>query len=111
MDDGKARTAAPRVSTAEHKRIEEASRARGAELQTVIDGTPFMLARLGPDLRYRFISRAYARMISRRSEEVIGKHVADILGEDGFAAVRPYIEKVLRGEPTQYELEIAFPGL
>jgi PAS domain S-box-containing protein len=111
MDDGKPRSAGPRVSTAEHRRFEEASRARGAELETVIDGTPFMLARLGRDMRYRFISRAYARMIDRRSEEVIGKHVADILGQEGFAAVRPYIDKVLGGEPTQYELEISFPGL
>ena len=111
MDTGKPRATPPRVSTAEHRRAEEASRARGAELETVIDGTPFMLARLGRDMRYRFISRAYARMIRRRSDEVIGKHVADILGEEGFAAVRPYIEKVLRGEPTQYELEITFPGL
>jgi PAS domain S-box-containing protein len=111
MDNAKPVAAAPRISTAEHKRVEEASRARGAELETVIDGTPFMLSRLGRDMRYRFISRAYARMISRRPEEVIGKHVADILGQAGFAAVRPYIEKVLRGEPTQYELEITFPGL
>jgi PAS domain S-box-containing protein len=87
----------------------EALRARGAELEAVIDGTPFMLARLGRDMRYRFISSAYARMIARRSEHVIGKHVADVLGQEGFAAVRPYIEKVLRGEPTEYELEIRFP--
>ena len=87
----------------------EAWRARGAELEAVIDGTPFMLARLGRDMRYRFISSAYARMIARRSEDVIGKHVADVLGQEGFAAVRPYIEKVLRGEPTEYELEIGFP--
>ncbi|HML12252.1 MAG TPA: PAS domain S-box protein [Xanthobacteraceae bacterium] len=99
------------VDISEHKRAEEALRARGAELEAVIDGTPFMLARLGRDMRYRFISRAYARMIGRRSEDVIGRHVADVLGQEGFAAVRPHIEKVLRGEPTEYELEIRFPGL
>jgi PAS domain S-box-containing protein len=87
----------------------EASRAHSAE--AVIDGTPFMLARLGRDMRYRFISRAYAHMIARRSEDVIGKHVAEVLGEESFAAVRPHIDKVLRGEPTEYELEIRFPGL
>jgi len=32
MDSGKVRVAAPRITTAEHKRVEEASRARGAEL-------------------------------------------------------------------------------
>ena len=56
----------------------QALRARGAELEAVIDGTPFMRARLGRDMRYRFISSAYARMIARRSEDVIGKHVADV---------------------------------
>jgi PAS domain S-box-containing protein len=86
-------------------------RMRGAELEAVIDGTPFMLARLGRDMCYRFISRAYARTIAREVEDVIGKHAADVLGEEGFAAVRPYIEKVLHGEPAEYELEIAFPGL
>jgi PAS domain S-box-containing protein len=89
----------------------EALRARRAELEAVIDGTPFMLARLSRDMRYRFISRAYARMIGRRPEDVIGRHVADILGQEGFAAVRPHIEKVLRGEPAEYELEIRFPGV
>jgi PAS domain S-box-containing protein len=99
------------VDISAHKRAEEALRERGAELEAVIDGTPFMLARLGRDMRYRFISRAYGEMIDRRPEDVIGKHVADVLGEEGFAAVRPYIEKVLRGEPTEYELEIRFPGV
>jgi PAS domain S-box-containing protein len=89
----------------------EALRARGAELEAVIGGTPFMLARLGRDMRYRFISRAYARMIGRRPEDVVGRHVAEILGQDGFAAVRPYVEKVLSGEPTEYELEIHFTGV
>jgi PAS domain S-box-containing protein len=89
----------------------EALRARGAELEAVIGGTPFMLARLDRDMRYRFISRAYARMIGRRPEDVIGRHVAEILGQEGFAAVRPYVEKVLAGEPTEYELEIRFTGV
>jgi PAS domain S-box-containing protein len=87
-----------------------ALRARGAELEAVIGGTPFMLARLSRDMRYRFISRAYARMIGRRPEDVVGMHVADILGQEGFEAVRPHIEKVLCGEPTEYELEIRFAG-
>jgi PAS domain S-box-containing protein len=99
------------VDTTDRTRAEEALRARGAELEAVIDRTPFMLARLGRDLRYRFISRAYARMIDRRPEDVIGQSIAEIIGEDGFTAVRPHIEKVLTGEPTEYELEICFPGI
>ncbi len=86
-------------------------RARGADLEAVIDRTPFMLARLGRDMRYRFISRAYASAIGRRPEDVVGKRIADVIGEESFAAVLPYIERVLRGEPTEYELELHFPGI
>jgi PAS domain S-box-containing protein len=111
MDSGKPPAAVPPVSDSAHKRIEEALRARGAELEAVIDGTPFMLARLGRDMRYRFISRAYARIIGCRPEDVVGKHAADVLGQESFAAVRPHIEKVLRGEPAGYELEIDFPAV
>jgi PAS domain S-box-containing protein len=99
------------VDITDRKRAEEAIRARGAELEAVIDRTPFMLARVGRDLRYRFVSQAYARMIDRRPEDVVGKHISEVLGQEGFAAVRPYIDKVLQGEPTEYELEIRFPSI
>ncbi len=49
----------------EHKRAEAALRASEAELQSVINRTPFMLVRCGRDLRYRFVSAAYALMIGR----------------------------------------------
>ena len=112
MTNGKARPGGALPSSApEPPDSTQALRARRAELEAVIDGTPFMLARLSRDMRYRFISRAYARMIDRRPEEVLGKHVVDVLGPEGFAAVRPYIEKVLHGEPVEYELEIRFPDV
>jgi hypothetical protein len=41
-------------------------RDKEAELQSIIYRTPFMLLRLSRDLRYRFISHAYAEMIGRR---------------------------------------------
>src|SRR5277367_3383744 len=82
----------------ERKRAEEALRAREAELQSVINSTPFMLVRCSRDLRYRFISEAYARMIGHHRDEVIGKTIKEVLGEAGFYALRPYAERVLRGE-------------
>jgi len=81
----------------ERKRAEEALRASEAELQSVINRTPFMLVRCSRDLRYRFISEAYAQMIGRDRDEVIGKTIAEMLGERGFNVLRPYIEQVLRG--------------
>ena len=93
----------------ERKRAEEALRASEAELQSVINRTPFMLVRCTRDLRYRFISEAYAQLIARRRDEIIGETIADVIGEQGFNALRPYIERVLRGEMVEFECELDFP--
>jgi PAS domain S-box-containing protein len=93
----------------ERKRIEEALRASEAELQSVINRTPFMLVRCGRDLRYRFVSQAYAQLVGVRREQIIGKTIAEAIGDKGFNTLRPHIEKVLRGEASEFDCEIDFP--
>ncbi len=95
----------------ERKRAEEALRASEAELQSVINRTPFMLVRCSRDLRYRFISEAYAQMIVRNRDEVIGKTIAEMLGARSFSTLRPYIEQVLRGEAVDFECELDFANI
>jgi PAS domain S-box-containing protein len=86
-------------------------RAKEQELESIIDQTPFMLTRCSRDLRYRFISQSYASMLGRRREDVIGKPIIEIIGEEGFATILPHVEKVLRGERAEYESEIHFQGV
>jgi PAS domain S-box-containing protein len=95
----------------EHKRAEEALRASEAELLSVINRTPFMLVRCSRDLRYRFVSDAYAQMLAQPREQIIGKRIADILGDKGLATLRPYTEKVLRGEAVDFECALTFPNV
>ncbi len=95
----------------ERKRAEEALRASEAELQSVINRTPFMLVRCTRDMRYRFISEAYAQMIAHRRDEVIGKTIADMIGEKGFNTLRPHIEQVLKGKAVDFECELDFPRI
>ena len=83
-------------------------RDKEAELQSIIYRTPFMLIRLGRDLRYRFISQAYLDMTGRRPEQVVGKRLVDVLGEKDFQTIRPYIEKVLQGDRVEFEREVHY---
>jgi PAS domain S-box-containing protein len=93
----------------ERKRIEDALRASEAELQSVINRTPFMLVRCSRDLHYRFVSQAYAQLVGVPREQIIGKTIAEAIGDKGFKTLRPHIEKVLRGEATEFDCEIDFP--
>jgi PAS domain S-box-containing protein len=90
---------------------EASLRDKEAELQSIIYRTPFMLLRLSRDLRYRFISHAYAEMIGRRPEEVAGKPIVDVVGEEDFRIVLPHIKKVLQGNRVEFEREAHFHGV
>jgi len=92
----------------ERKRVEQALRQSEADLQAVINRTPFMLVRCGADMRYRFISQAYAKWIGRPREEIVGRTIAEILGEKGFATLHPHIAEVLSGHAVDFECDIEF---
>jgi PAS domain S-box-containing protein len=91
-------------------RAEERLRAREAELQRIIDLTPFMLSRCSSDLRYRFVSQAYAKMIGRMPEEVVDRPIVEIMGEKGFKTILLHVEKVLQGNRVEYESRVHFQG-
>jgi PAS domain S-box-containing protein len=93
----------------ERKRVEEALRASEAELQAVLNRTPFMLVRCSRDGRYRFISQAYAQMLGRRRDEIVGRSITEVLGVEAANMLRPYIDKVLQGAAVDFECEVKFP--
>src|SRR5438034_4521727 len=95
------------VDLSERKRAEEALRAKEAELEAIINRTPFMLTRCSRDFRYRFVSRAYAKMLDRTPEEIAGKPIVEIMGEDGLKTISPHIERVLKGHTVEYETEVS----
>jgi PAS domain-containing protein len=79
-------------------------RVKQEELETVLGGTPFMLTRCGRDLRYRFVSALCAEMLGRPAKDVVGKPIAEIVGNEAFKA--PHIEQVLEGNRVEYETPI-----
>jgi PAS domain S-box-containing protein len=82
-----------------------------ADLRVVLANTPFLLTRCSSDLRYLFVSEAYARMLGRRPEDFEGRLIVDIMGEEGFRTIFPHVERVLRGEAVEYENDVDFAGV
>jgi PAS domain S-box-containing protein len=74
-----------------------------AELALVATTTPLILTRCDRNMRFVFANRAAAALFGLTPDEVIGRPVAELLGEEAFAIVRPYIERVLAGEAVEYE--------
>ena len=96
------------VDLTEREAAESALREKEAELEQIVTQTPFMLTRCTRDLRYRYVSQPYAKMVGRTSEEIAGKPIVEIMGEEGLALIRPYIERALSGETVSYESLVPF---
>jgi PAS domain S-box-containing protein len=77
----------------------------------LLDETPFMITRCSRDLRYVFVSRAYAKMIGREPGDIEGRPIVEIMGEEGFATIRPHIERVLGGGHVEYESDVMFADI
>jgi PAS domain S-box-containing protein len=90
------------------QRAEESLRYKEAELAQIADTTPIMLIRCSSDMKYVFVNRAYAELVEKRPDEIVGKQIVEVLGERGLEVIRPYIEKVLDGEIVEYEERIIF---
>jgi PAS domain S-box-containing protein len=78
------------------------------DAETVLANTPFLLARCSSDLRYLFVSKAYAKMIGHRPEEVFGRKIVEVMGETGFNTILPHVKAVLSGHCVEYETEVHF---
>src|SRR5215211_6489824 len=94
----------------ERNATDAALREKDAELELIVTQTPFMLTRCSRDLCYRYVSRAYARMLGRTPKEIAGKPIAEIVGKDGLKTISPHIEKVLMGQTVEFQAELSLRG-
>jgi len=50
----------------------------------------------------RFANGHLAAYCGFSEDEIVGKHLSEVLGEVNFPLARPHVEKVLKGEPVSY---------
>ena len=76
---------------------------RTAGLQSLIDRMPAMVGYWTTDLRNVVVNRAYVEWFAKTPEEVHGRHVSEVIGEDLYRHNRPYLDRALAGEEVVFE--------
>ncbi len=84
-------------------------RAESQQLQLIADALPSLVSYVDTEQRYRFASAAYERWFAFPPGYVVGKHLREIVGVDGYDRILPYAERALRGEEVTFEAEIPYP--
>ena len=83
-------------------------RGREMQLETILQLTPFMITRCSRDLKYEFVNNAYAAMVGVTAQQIEGRAIVEVMGEEGFAAIRPHVDRVVSGEVVHYEAPVHF---
>jgi PAS domain S-box-containing protein len=94
----------------ERSRADEKLREALEQLQFVTENMASGVARCSDDLRYLWVNRSYSAWLGMSPDEVAGRPILDVIGQEGYDGIRPHIEKVLSGEPEEFESEINYRG-
>ena len=72
--------------------------------------SPNHISILGQDYRHHRINLAYQAAHKKSSQEILGKSVADLFGEEIFTELlKPRLDRCFQGEEVYYESWITFP--
>ena len=85
------------------RQAEQALRDRMEELQLLTDAIPMMISYVSHDKRFQLINSSYERMFNISSEKMKDMHLREVIGNEEYARMEPYIEAALRGKRVQFE--------
>jgi PAS domain S-box-containing protein len=95
----------------QRKLAEEKLRAQQAQLRLISTNAPISLAHCSRDGRFLFVNRANAQRFGLEPEQMIGRTLVEVMGSEAVATIQPYVERALKGESIDYELEVPYKGI
>ena len=88
-----------------------AARRSEEQLQLVTDTMSAGMVRVSAELRYLWVNRVFAAWAKTTPQALVGRHIAEVVGEEGVRALKPYSEELRAGRRVEYERLAHFAGL
>ena len=79
------------------------------DLRTILDTLPSMVGYWDSKLINRFANHAYHACLGVEQNSLPGRHLRELIGEQGFEQNRPHIEAALRGQAQTFEWAVPRP--
>ncbi|HQR99833.1 MULTISPECIES: PAS domain S-box protein [unclassified Polaromonas] len=89
--------------TTEMHRVSNALRDSEQQLREITDTVPALIAYVDKAQRFRFHNRAYEEGFGLSHEQIDGKTLLEVMGEELYQVVRAQVDEVLSGYPVVYE--------
>ena len=92
----------------ERRKAAQALQAAQAQLQLITDTMAASVSRCSRDRRYIWVSPRYAEWLGKPASTIAGRPISEVLGPEGYATISPFIDRVLAGERTEYEIQVRY---
>jgi diguanylate cyclase (GGDEF)-like protein/PAS domain S-box-containing protein len=89
---------------------EEALRESEERMRLVAHNVPALISYVDREQRYRFSNRTYDDWFGIPSQQMEGRTVAEVFGEEAYGRMRENIERVLAGEEVEFEFTTGAGG-
>ncbi|WGO95479.1 PAS domain-containing protein [Pseudomonas viciae] len=89
----------------ERKHTEQALRQSQTELQLIINAMPILISYVDREERFRLNNSAYLDWYGLTPQELYGKTVREVLGEEAYAARAEQIADALAGKPCSFTVQ------
>lgn len=99
------------VDITEHKEAEALVRSSEVQMRLVTDHASVLLVHLDRHHRFKFVNMAYAARYGRLPQEMVGKHLSEVIGAGPYEMTKARIDSVLTGKRVEFEVELPYPTL
>ncbi len=89
--------------TAELRLREQALRDSAEKLRLFADNVPAMTVSWDENLHCRFANKPFTEFFGFTAENILGKHLREVVGDEAYREIEGYFEQVLRGNPVTYQ--------
>ncbi|HEX7686076.1 MAG TPA: PAS domain-containing protein, partial [Burkholderiaceae bacterium] len=72
------------------------------QLRDITDNLPALVAYIDPGHQYRFANDKYREWLGHDPFTMVGRHVAEVLGESHYQAAKEALDQALRGERSRW---------
>ncbi|MEN9936490.1 MAG: hypothetical protein RLZZ387_3069 [Chloroflexota bacterium] len=91
------------IELTDRYRAEAAVQASEAQLRLIADSLPVLISYVDREGRYRFNNRAYELWFGHSRDEITGRTMREVLGDEAYAVLRPHVEAALAGRAASFE--------
>ena len=78
------------------------------QLRLVVNAVPTLIAYVDTEARYVWANETYRRWFGYSPEQIRGLHGREVLGPDAWAAIQPYVRRVLAGEAITFDHRVVY---